>query len=392
MKLQIAHPVYMKFVLPAVLLLFSLAFFTAWLSDRGRRFLVSCGVCFLLIGLAMLVQLGNFPADDRLNTVLSAAFYVGGTLVGGYGILQRSGLRLTSAFYILSFALIVGGVWYFCYVESNLLARVYVLNLGMATLILSFAWRARRLFKGPLVDKLLLVMLVLVALQLVPRTLLTARSLLGEVDGENFAATVFWQWTVFSTAIAAVLTGFALLAAAGHDRIGELSHERDSDPLTGLLNRRGLEMRYNALSHTKRGASGWVAVCDIDYFKALNDDYGHAAGDAVLQEFAGILRKLLGERSLIARTGGEEFVICLHDMQADNVLELMEGVRRNIETHRFQRLSDETSVTCSIGCVRLQEQGDLWQAVDKADKVLYAAKKDGRNRTYVEAAGLSRAP
>lgn len=124
----------------------------------------------------MLVQLGNFPADDRLNTVLSAAFYVGGTLVGGYGILQRSGLRLTSAFYILSFALIVGGVWYFCYVESNLLARVYVLNLGMATLILSFAWRARRLFKGPLVDKLLLVMLVLVALQLVPRTLLTARS------------------------------------------------------------------------------------------------------------------------------------------------------------------------------------------------------------------------
>ncbi len=151
-------------------------------------------------------------------------------------------------------------------------------------------------------------------------------------------------------------------------------------------------MRYNALSHTKRGASGWVAVCDIDYFKALNDDYGHAAGDAVLQEFAGILRKLLGERSLIARTGGEEFVICLHDMQADNVLELMEGVRRNIETHRFQRLSDETSVTCSIGCVRLQEQGDLWQAVDKADKVLYAAKKDGRNRTYVEAAGLSRVP
>ncbi len=108
--------------------------------------------------------------------MLSAAFYVGGTLVGGYGILQRSGLRLTSAFYILSFALIVGGVWYYCYIEPDLLSRVYVLNLGMATLILSFAWQARRLFKGPLVDKLLLVMLVLVALQFVPRTLLTARS------------------------------------------------------------------------------------------------------------------------------------------------------------------------------------------------------------------------
>lgn len=120
----------------------------------------------------MLVQLGDFPSDDNLNTVLSAAFYVGGTLVGGYGILQRSGLRLTSAFYILSFALIVGGVWYYCYIEPDLLSRVYVLNLGMATLILSFSHgKARRLFKGPLVDKLLLVMPVLVALQFVPRTL-----------------------------------------------------------------------------------------------------------------------------------------------------------------------------------------------------------------------------
>lgn len=380
----LARIIYMKFVLPAVLLLFSLAFFTAWLSDRGRRFLVPYGACFLLIGIAMLVQLGNVPADENLNTVLSAAFYVGGALAGGYGILQRSGLRLQPAFYALSFALIVGGVWYYCYVKPDLLSRVYVLNLGMATLILSFAWRARRLFRGPLVDKLLGAMLVLVALHFLPRTFLTAGSLLGNVNDDDFTRTVFWQWTVFSTAVAAVLTGFALLGAAGYDRITELSRERDSDPLTGLLNRRGLEMRYNALSHTKNGQSGWVAVCDIDYFKALNDAYGHAAGDAVLQEFAGILRKLLGERSLIARTGGEEFVICVHEMQADNVFQLLEGIRRNIEGHPFQCLPEEINVTCSIGCVRLTEQGDFWQTVDKADKILYAAKKGGRNRTYVE--------
>ncbi len=143
-------------------------------------------------------------------------------------------------------------------------------------------------------------------------------------------------------------------------------------------------MRYSALSQANRGASGWIAVCDIDYFKAVNDAYGHAAGDAVLQEFAGILRRLLGEHSLIARTGGEEFVICIREMQTGNVFQLMEGVRRNIEAHHFQRLSKETSVTCSIGCVRPPEQGGVWQAVDKADKLLYAAKKNGRNRIYVE--------
>ncbi|MBB5700258.1 diguanylate cyclase (GGDEF)-like protein [Ochrobactrum daejeonense] len=374
----------MKFVLPVVLLLFSFAFFAAWLSDRGRQFLLSCGACFLLIGIALLIQLGDLPSEDRLNTVLSAAFYIGGTLAGGHGVLLRSDLRLSAGFYILSFAVIVGGVAYFCYVESRLLERVYVLNLGMAALILFFAWRVRSLLKGALVDKLLLAMLVLVALQFVPRTLLTARSLLGELGADNFAMTVFWQWTVFSTAVAAVITGFVLLAAAGYDRIDELVHERDSDPLTGLLNRRGLEERYGALSQTKKGRSGWIAVCDIDYFKALNDAYGHAAGDMVLREFAGIVRKTIGEHPLIARTGGEEFVIFVEDMHPDNVFQLLERVRTSIGTHRFVRLSKDASVTCSLGCARLNEGGDLWQVVDRADKILYAAKKEGRNRTYVE--------
>ncbi|WP_249126647.1 GGDEF domain-containing protein [Brucella oryzae] len=338
----------------------------------------------MFIGIAMLSQLAFVPGDVGLNTLVSATLYVAGTLAGGRGILLRSDMDISWLFVAISFALIIGGIGYFFYIDRNLVARVYILNFGMAAMILVFAWRLRRLAKGALIDRLLLVTLVLVALHFIPRTLLTIQSLVDDENVANFAVTAFWQWTVFSTTIAAVVLGFVLLAAAGYDRIGVLSHERDSDPLTGLLNRRGLEIRYNALSQAKKGVSGWVVVCDIDYFKAVNDAYGHAAGDAVLKEFAGILRRLIGERPLIARTGGEEFVICLDEMHADNVLQLMEGVRQNIERHRFQRLSKETSVTCSIGCVRLPERGDLWQTVDRADKVLYAAKKGGRNRTYVE--------
>ncbi|PQA72065.1 GGDEF domain-containing protein [Brucella oryzae] len=374
----------MKFVLPAVLLLFSMALAITWISDRERRILVWCSLGFMFIGIAMLSQLAFVPGDVGLNTLVSATLYVAGTLAGGRGILLRSDMDISWLFVAISFALIIGGIGYFFYIDRNLVARVYILNFGMAAMILVFAWRLRRLAKGALIDRLLLVTLVLVALHFIPRTLLTIQSLVDDENVANFAVTAFWQWTVFSTTIAAVVLGFVLLAAAGYDRIGVLSHERDSDPLTGLLNRRGLEIRYNALSQAKKGVSGWVAVCDIDYFKAVNDAYGHAAGDAVLKEFAGILRRLIGERPLIARTGGEEFVICLDEMHADNVLQLMEGVRQNIERHRFQRLSKETSVTCSIGCVRLPERGDLWQTVDRADKVLYAAKKGGRNRTYVE--------
>ncbi len=242
----------MKFVLPAVLLLFSMALAITWISDRERRILVWCSLGFMFIGIAMLSQLAFVPGDVGLNTLVSATLYVAGTLAGGRGILLRSDMDISWLFVAISFALIIGGIGYFFYIDRNLVARVYILNFGMAAMILVFAWRLRRLAKGALIDRLLLVTLVLVALHFIPRTLLTIQSLVDDENVANFAVTAFWQWTVFSTTIAAVVLGFVLLAAAGYDRIGVLSHERDSDPLTGLLNRRGLEIRYNALSQAKR--------------------------------------------------------------------------------------------------------------------------------------------
>ncbi|WP_143320775.1 GGDEF domain-containing protein, partial [Cellulomonas iranensis] len=137
-------------------------------------------------------------------------------------------------------------------------------------------------------DKLILGMLFLVAIHIFVRTSLTAHSFVGNDTEVDFAYTPFWQWTVFSTAVASVIAGLVLFAAAGADRFSELVHERDSDPLTGLLNRRGLETRMSALG--RHDLSGWIVACDIDYFKTVNDVYGHATGDVVLKEFAEILQ------------------------------------------------------------------------------------------------------
>ncbi len=171
-------------------------------------------------------------------------------------------------------------------------------------------------------------------------------------------------------------------AAAGADRFDELAHERDSDPLTGLLNRRGLETRM--LDMERSNISGWIVACDIDYFKTINDVYGHATGDAVLQEFADVLRSCLRSRDLTARTGGEEFILYLDDMTSDAAFALVETIRKSITTYEFSRLSDSVNVTCSFGVVRLRHKDDLWQAVERADKILYAAKEAGRDRTLFE--------
>ncbi len=372
----------MKFVLPVVLLLFSLAFAGAWFSDRGRRYLLSCCLCFLLIGLAMLIQLSFIPSDSGINSVLSTTLYVLGTLAGGHGVLKRSGLRLPPWFAIFCLTVIAGGTAFFYYVAPHHLTRVYLLNFGLAAMIFVFVWYLRALIRGPLVDRLVLFVLLAVGLQFIPRTLLTASSLVGDDTGD-FAFTAFWQWTVFTTAVAAVIAGFVLFAAAGADRYGELVQERDTDALTGLINRRGLEARIKTLLARKQIVFGWVAVCDIDYFKMINDAYGHMVGDAVLKNFAEILQSHINGFP-ISRIGGEEFVIFLGEMTGEEAYRLLESVREDIAMHRFPRLAKDQGITCSFGSVRLTQGEDIWLAIERADKLLYAAKKAGRNRIFIE--------
>jgi len=372
----------MLYVLPAVLILFSLAFVIVGAIDELRRHLLWCALCFLSIGIAMLSQLVDIPEDDGINTLLTSAIYVIGTLAGGQGILRRSGRGLPLWFCVVSFVLIIGGIVYFLYPQPNLIGRIYVINFGLACMILGFVWYLRPLARGSVADKLILGMLFLVAVQFFPRTMLTAHSIIGDDTAADFAFTPFWQWTVFSTAVAGVIAGLVLFAAAGADRFSELVSERDSDPLTGLLNRRGLETRMNAM---ERGHfSGWVVACDIDYFKTINDIYGHATGDSVLEEFADILRSYAKDHYFAARIGGEEFVICLDDMPGDAAFELVERIRKSVKERAFSRLPDGMNITCSFGAVRLAHKNDFWQAMERADKVLYAAKEAGRDRTLFE--------
>lgn len=369
----------MLYVLPAVLHLFALAFVIVWVTDKLRHYLLWCALCFFCIGLAMLLQLVDIPVDEGRNTLLTATIYVLGTLAGGQGVLRRSGLSLPRWFCVISFVAVLGGILGFLYLDPSLLGRIYVLNFGLACIILTIVWYLRSLIHGSGADRLIVVMLLLVALQFFPRTLLTAHLIVGDDTSVDFAFTPFWQWTVFSTAVASVIAGLVLFAAAGADRFRELVQERDSDPLTGLLNRRGLEARMSEAGRSH--ISGWIVACDIDHFKMINDVYGHAAGDKVLKTFAELLKSKSRPRDLMARTGGEEFILYLDDLPSDAAFTMVETIRENVKAHAFSHLAQGANVTCSFGVVRIGHKDDLWQAIERADAVLYAAKQAGRDQT-----------
>lgn len=149
------------------------------------------------------------------------------------------------------------------------------------------------------------------------------------------------------------------------------------DPLTGLKNRRSLETLLEELTGKAEGGMELALLAvDIDFFKRVNDTYGHQMGDAVLQELAWKLEAEIGDRGVVARLGGEEFVIVLPQKGQEAAVELAEGVRRGLEKAEWLNVS----ITVSIGVAAFMPGDDPATLFERADKALYEAKSAGRNR------------
>ena len=164
-----------------------------------------------------------------------------------------------------------------------------------------------------------------------------------------------------------------------------------TDALTGLYNRRYMESHLTTLVEQAalRGKPLTALVLDIDHFKAINDTYGHDAGDDVLREFATRVRKSIRGIDLACRYGGEEFVIVMPETDMAVATIVAERLRRRIASEPFsiQQGARAIEVTISIGIATLDAAADSAAAILKrADQALYRAKRDGRNRVAADAA------
>jgi two-component system cell cycle response regulator len=164
-----------------------------------------------------------------------------------------------------------------------------------------------------------------------------------------------------------------------------------TDPLTGLFNRRYMERHLGTLVEKSagRGKSLSVLILDIDYFKSINDRFGHDAGDDVLREFADRMRTCVRGIDLACRYGGEEFVVVMPDTDLSVATMVAERIRRRIAGEAFPIHRGERSieVTISIGiAARVSPDDDAMAILKRADEALYRAKRDGRNRVVADAA------
>ena len=211
-------------------------------------------------------------------------------------------------------------------------------------------------------------------------------SVANHVYGSVWLTVLSFEALLFTISIA-----FILLAMAKERT--ELRHRTAAmvDPLTGIANRRSFlqEAADIAKRHASDPRPTAVLVIDLDHFKSINDRFGHALGDRVLEIFSETARQSTRSTDLIGRLGGEEFAAVLYDTPRDKAVAIAERIREGFSQSALEVESRPVCATVSIGLVHCQEAVlDIPQLLAQADQALYYAKERGRNRVEVASLDL----
>ncbi len=208
--------------------------------------------------------------------------------------------------------------------------------------------------------------------------LLDERYTASSYDASSYAALLH-----SSSALWGLACGIIMMLVMGNKLIEKHLLASIKDPLTGLLNRRGLDKYVSEHLDGKKNFDRSLMILDLDHFKTVNDEFGHNAGDQVLVRSAALLQTLTQGLGTIARIGGEEFVVMLNRMDAEDSRLVAEHLRLSIGMIMHPELGERSNVTASIGMAAMFAEESFAMGLRRADQALYQAKTEGRNRVVV---------
>lgn len=197
---------------------------------------------------------------------------------------------------------------------------------------------------------------------------------------EDFAQSSYAVAMQATTTLIGVFYVLAIAAALADRVIRQLRDDAERDPLTGLLNRRGFDQATSLVSQAGQ-LRGSIIICDIDHFKQVNDRYGHAAGDRVIQALADALHRHLPINAISARFGGEEFVSFLPAASLAEAGILAQSLRGHFAAQDWRHMTIDQQITASFGVAAVADgEGSVQATIKRADQALYDAKAAGRNK------------
>ncbi len=207
---------------------------------------------------------------------------------------------------------------------------------------------------------------------------------LQPISGEALLAVYLFNLTVVFAMFSYLAFFYLSIVTAANRRLRRMA---TTDPLTRLFNRRHMtHLAKKEMSRYERnGHPVSFVILDIDHFKSINDQHGHEAGDYVLKEAARVIKDQLRDQDLIARWGGEEFLVILPDTTLNDALAGAERIREGLVAHKFRAPNGKPiTLTISAGVSEFRADDDLNAAINRADRALFRGKESGRNRVELE--------
>lgn len=351
-----------------------------------QEFLVYVAFCCIGTGLALGIE--SLANNEQLSilAVAVALVYLSSAWALNHAMCLRFNIAAATHSQLAVGALTLAGVWYFSEISENLSHRILVLNGGIALVCLTGVPQMVRIaLRSGTLERLLLLSVVSKAALLMLRAIWLG---INHEASELEDLTVSTGWRLLLAYVLFFSLWFVTLSlvATMIDVVAMLRNQRDTDMLSRLPNRRSFLEKAERRLLAITGRSWYLIAVDIDHFKRINDLYGHAAGDTVIEGLGALLERALQPGQLAGRMGGEEFMVLMDAGSLCEAVALAESLRVTIERTDWPGVG---RVTGSFGVEQVEGWYDFEAAKQRVDMMLYQAKHAGRNCVVAAGQGLS---
>lgn len=377
------------FAVPAISIGMCAIFACFWYYNREDRAAPLFAAAFTMCALGFFLNHFVLAKETMANAILHNSCYALGLYFLSDG-LHRSFDRRTpyealAALGILS--VVLAGI-----IQLNALGlavRIITINMIHGGMLIVSAWTLRTVWKKSWTGTAVLCALALCILNLM---LVSPTTLFGRTVGDaTYFQSAYWYVMNLLSILSILSMGGALISVCVMERLDALRDHADNDFLTGLKSRRAFETAASHYCEVRSGDyAASVVLIDLDYFKLINDKYGHAAGDAVIRAVGYLLCHQTRTSDMCGRMGGEEFCLVLPGTDLDGARTLSERLRKRLSELNVPGLPNDITVTASFGIAELGRD-DLFEDIyPVADAALYAAKSSGRDKVVVASAPRDR--